>query len=87
METPRDNKRIIMMEEIDAAIAFGNSKTKATIIDLSTNGARVAYAGAPLEQHTNVAIISDSLIMLRQSHVVWSKPLDDNYSMAGLQFN
>ena len=75
------------MEEVDASIAVGRTKTKATIIDLSTSGARIAYAGAPLKQDTDVGLISDDLFMLRQSQVVWSEPLDDNYSMAGLRFN
>ncbi len=87
METPRDSKRVILMEDVDAAIAVGKTKTKATIIDLSTKGARIAYAGVPLKRHTDVGLFSDDLFLLRQSRVVWSKPIDDNLSMAGLRFN
>ncbi|MFQ5432310.1 MAG: PilZ domain-containing protein [Nitrospinota bacterium] len=87
METQRDTKRIILTEDIDADIAVGKTKTKATIIDLSTNGARIAYAGAPLDIDTDVEIVSDDLFMLRQTQVVWSKPLDAEISMMGLRFN
>jgi len=87
MVTPRDSKRVILTEDVDAAIAVGRITTKATIIDLSTNGARIAYAGAPLKQHTDVGLVCDDLFLLRQSRVVWSKPLDENLSMAGLRFN
>ncbi len=87
MEIPRDNKRVLLMEEVDASIAVGKIKTKATIIDLSTDGAKIAYAGLPLKQHTDVGLVSDDLFLLRQSQVVWSKPLDDDLSMAGLRFN
>ena len=75
------------MEEVEASIAVGKTKTKATIIDLSTDGARIAYVGTPLKLHTDVGLISDDLFLLRQSKVVWSEPLDDDFSMVGLRFN
>jgi hypothetical protein len=87
METHRDHKRIMIMENVDAAIAMGGVETKATIIDLSTNGARIAYTGAPLKPNTTIGIVSGGLSLHRQSEVMWSKPLDDNVSLAGLRFS
>ncbi len=77
----------MVMEDVDAAIAIGNNKTKATIIDLSTSGARIAYEGDPLKPNASVGIVSSGLYLDRRSVVVWSKALDENVSLAGLRFD
>ena len=76
-----------MTEEVYAVLAVGNSKTKVIVIDLSTSGTKIAYAGTPLKQNTDVDIVSDSLFAQKPSQVMWSKPLDDERSMMGLRFN
>ena len=87
MDTDRDNKRVVILEEVETDITVGGHTTKATIIDLSIDGARIAYAGEPLKPDTKIGIISNNLYLARQSNVIWSRRLDDHVSMAGLQFN
>lgn len=87
MDGHRDNKRVVILEDVETDITAGNKKTKATIIDLSIDGARIAFTGEPLKPDTKIDIISNDLYLARQSSVIWSRRLDDHVSMAGLQFN
>lgn len=56
--------------------------------DLSRNGLRVVYEGAPFAPQTPLSVLLklNSVSLRRSASVVWSKSVDDFFSVSGLAF-
>ncbi|MBI5561346.1 MAG: response regulator [Deltaproteobacteria bacterium] len=88
IQCARGEVRLVLQKECGISENGEGKITKARSIDISRNGMRLLCEGAPLKKEAILRVRMNvrSLTLMRSARVVWSRPVDEGGSMAGLRF-
>lgn len=83
----RQEVRIPLQNDCDAATIDGQKILKACAVDISKSGIGLRYQGAPLirDSFVDVDLRFKGLSLKRRSSVVWSRPINPCDAIAGLR--
>lgn len=72
---------------LDSEFTLGREQRAATMVDYSTNGAKIIYQGTSLPTHTIIELKVGELKIQRPGRVVWTKKIKKLMSATGLRLS